>query len=194
LAQRVADLIKTHADLNHYKILDIGSGCGIIGLELSIHCPPINFIDFLEIQDVYLPFFTKNLNMIHGDTKNNFCFINENYAILNTIEYKDRYDIIVSNPPYFFVEEGLLSPNDFKNRCRFFIDSDFKTLILGIANCLKKTGVAYILVRAGNQHGRNLLDEINTLLNGLAIAHRVEDIRGTHLIQIHHVSHTNVQH
>ena len=92
--------------------------------------------------------------------------------------------MIISNPPYFFLGEGLLSPNEFKNRCRFFIDSDFNNLIKAVLFSLKPGGRAYLLVRPGSHHGRNLFDEIKDLSLGFADVQILDEVRGTNIVEL----------
>ncbi len=185
LAQKVAGLIKSGPILEDWKVLDLCAGCGIIGLELSLHSPLLSKMDFLEIQENYLPFFQKNLEMIYPRPRlKDFTFLNLNYQDLMTKSHENSYDLIVSNPPYFFKGEGLLSPNQFKNRCRFFLDSDFETLILTIANILKPNACAYILVRKGDHHGRDPINEIKAILGSFASAQIIDNVRGTDIVQI----------
>ena len=99
--------------------------------------------------------------------------------------YREKYDVIVSNPPYFFQGEGLLSPNnDFKNRCRFFIDSDFYNLIKATIFTLKPHGRAFILARPGTHHGRNLINEIKKFSLGLARVQILDEVRGTNIVEL----------
>lgn len=185
LAQKVGHLIKNEGSLLDWKTLDLCAGCGIIGLELSLHVQELCAIDFLEIQEIYKPFFDKNIEMIHPNPRTkNFQFLHLNYQELVKPEYENHYDLIVSNPPYFFKNEGIPSPNEFKNRCRFFIDSSFETLIEGIYNSLKPNKSAFILVRSGNQHGRNPLEDIKKILNTRAAVQIIDNVRGTDIIQI----------
>ncbi|MBP9680104.1 MAG: methyltransferase [Bacteriovorax sp.] len=185
LAQKVATLLENKTNLESWKVLDLCSGCGIIGLELSLHRPELLHFDFLEIQNLYFPFFQKNVEMICSDTQNKHMhFLNHNYQVLLGNAFEDSYDLIVSNPPYFFKGEGLLSPNDFKNRCRFFLDSDFKTLIEAITNSLRPNASAYLLMRKGDHHGRSALKEINRILKGRASAQIIDNIRGTEIVHI----------
>lgn len=185
LAQKVSKLIHHNNDLETWKVLDLCAGCGIIGLELSLHSPTLSVIDFLEIQENYRPYFEKNVSMIYGEGPlKQLRFLQKNYADLLKPEYENTYDLIVSNPPYFFKNEGLLSPSEFKNRCRFFLDSDFKTLIEAIANVLKIESSAFVLVRKGTHHGRNPLDDIQTILGSRALVQVCDEVRGTDIVQI----------
>lgn len=185
LAQKTAEFIRPNQDLAEWKVLDLCSGCGIIGLELSLHSPELRTIDFLEIQELYKSYFEKNVAMIYGTAPHkSIRFLTENYESLLNKENENSYDLIVSNPPYFIKGEGLLSPNEFKNRCRFFLDSDFKTLFAGIVHALKPGRSAYVLVRKGNHHGRHPLDDIHKIISGAASAKVCDEVRGTDIIQI----------
>lgn len=187
LAQVVARKLESHPNPEELSVLDLCAGCGVIGLELQFHLKGLKKIDFLEVQDVYRSYFEKNVQQAKKADANKdaqFNFLNLNYEALLSGEFKDRYDIIISNPPYFFQGEGLLSPNDFKNRCRFFIDSDFKTLVMAILNSLKPEGTAYVLARPGSHHGRNLYEEIKSQARGLASVQIVDEVRGTNVVEL----------
>lgn len=185
LAQKTAEFIRSEPDLPDWKVLDLCSGCGIIGLELSLHSPKLHSIDFLEIQELYKSYFEKNVAMIYGlAPEKSLRFLNLNYSALAGKDYESSYDLIISNPPYFIKGEGLLSPNEFKNRCRFFLDSDFTTLFAGIVHALKPGRSAYVLVRKGSHHGRHPLKDIQKCVEGLASAQVCDEVRGTDIIQI----------
>ncbi len=183
LAQKVAGVLMSHENPSNLRVLDLCSGCGVIGLELNFHLKSINKIDFLEVQEVYRPYFEKNVEQAQSKDSE-FNFLNMNYAELLNSEHQEKYDVIVSNPPYFFIGEGLLSPNEFKNRCRFFIDSDFKKLIAATIFSLKPNGKAFMLVRPGSHHGRSLHDEIKTLSVGMARVEILDEVRGTNVVML----------
>ncbi|AUN97579.1 SAM-dependent methyltransferase [Bacteriovorax stolpii] len=183
LAQKVALKLGSHPEPETLKVLDLCSGCGVVGLELNFHLRALKKIDFLEVQDVYLPHFEENV--VQAKTEDShFRFLNMNYADLLNEEFKEHYDVIISNPPYFFLGEGLLSPNEFKNRCRFFIDSDFNNLIKAVLFSLRPGGRAYLLVRPGSHHGRNLFDEIKDLSLGFADVQILDEVRGTNIVEL----------
>jgi release factor glutamine methyltransferase len=79
------------------KILDIGTGSGIIPLVLKKHFPAakIHSIDFsekaLEVAKKNADFHKLEINFIHNDYLNS--------------ELNGNFDIIISNPPYIGIEE-----------------------------------------------------------------------------------------
>jgi methylase of polypeptide subunit release factors len=108
-------------------------------------------MDFMEVQSVYKSHFESNLSRLGGiDTVTQW--LECNYEILQTPAFKQRYNLILCNPPYFFADHGRLSPSEFKNRCRFYLDSDFPNLIRGLANSLTQQGQVFMLLRDLPEH------------------------------------------
>ena len=85
--------------IQNLKLLDIGTGSGIIPITLKKHFPnaEISAIDIsekaLEIAQKNADFHKKEINFIQAD-------------FLNT-ELTENYDIIISNPPYIGIEENI---------------------------------------------------------------------------------------
>lgn len=81
------------------KILDIGTGSGVIPLVLKKHFPEaeVSSIDFsekaLEVAKRNAAFHQLEINFIHGDYLNS--------------ELTDYYNVIISNPPYIGIEEEI---------------------------------------------------------------------------------------
>lgn len=183
LAHTVAKNYEAHPHLDELRVLDLCAGCGVVGLEFFCHLKNIKYIDFLEVQETYSPYFIKNVQLINPEATN-FNFLLLNYKNIVAEEFKDKYDLIISNPPYFFKGEGILSPSEFKNRCRFFMDANLDELIKAILFTLKPNGKAYILVRPGTHHGRNIENDIANLVGEKGHSKIVDNIRGTDLLCI----------
>ncbi len=58
--------------------------------------------------------------------------------------YKAKYDVIVSNPPFF--NNSLKSPSFNKNLARHTDNLSFEELIIGVKNLLKPNGVFYLIL------------------------------------------------
>jgi tRNA1Val (adenine37-N6)-methyltransferase len=189
-------IFERHADrlCPRTHVLDLCAGCGIVGLDFLFHCREELGItpfacDFVEIQKAYALHFAENVNRL-GETACKLNFIIDNYTALLAEPFREKYDLVMCNPPYFRLGQGKLSSSEFKNRCRFFLDSDFTTLVKAVCHSLKPTGTAYLLLRSLNDHGLNPLAEARMeLASSAAIIEIVGDIRGTDLMRIMKVKH-----
>lgn len=184
LAQKVASILEKEGHVAQKSFLDLCSGCGVVGLELAIYCCDVRKIDFMEVQAIYKKHFEENCSKLFPSEKE-MNFLHLNYeSCLQEKEFSERYDVILSNPPYFFQGEGLYSPSEFKNRCRFFMDSSFEKLIESILFMLRPNGRAFVLIRDGKHHGRTLVQEVQKLVSGRASACVIDNVRGTNVVEI----------
>lgn len=120
-------------------ILDIGCGSGVISLILAqksianIHALDIN----IEACNLAKENFK---NSKWADRLKVFCKAVQNF------DTKIKYDIIVSNPPYF--TSGNPSPQKAKAIAKHDLELDLKDLLLGINRFLSEDGKAYIIYPA----------------------------------------------
>jgi tRNA1(Val) A37 N6-methylase TrmN6 len=186
LARRIFEETRSF-DMNQFRALDICSGSGIVGLDFLFHreveglSAPKNF-DFLELQPEYRTHFFENVQRL-ASTKTNAHFLQRNYEDLQDVEFANMYDLIVSNPPYFFKWQGKQSPSPFKNRCKFFIDSDLDNLIQGIAHALKPGGLCFMLLRDLPDHGWNVLEAVGKHCNEVFSLTVLGDVSGTRFVK-----------
>lgn len=101
LAREIFEELKNKNEFkNSLRILDLCSGCGVIGLDFVFHIlkeqtsdlnTPVSLeVDFLEIQDVYRPHFEKNvesLGSLFSLSKTKLSFLNTNYENLQTASF-----------------------------------------------------------------------------------------------------------
>lgn len=167
LAREVFELEKKYsADFSQVRALDLCSGSGIVGLDWLYHIcheqmTPPKSLDFLELQTVYDEHFNQNSQKLFEI----FPQISQTTLSTHWKNYSDfqsssTYQIILCNPPYFRVGQGALSNSDFKNRCRFFLDSDFVSLLACIKRNLSFDGRAYVLIPDLKPHGIDIEKEI----------------------------------
>lgn len=182
LAEFVAEQLQSHTNLGSLSVLDLCAGCGVVGIELSYYLQAIRQIDFIEIQDIYTDYFYQNVVTVNRpELQLRWKLLN--YDELQQEEWAEKYDLIVSNPPYFHQGHGMLSPSNFKNRCRFYLDSSFQNYIRALGNSLATNGKAYFLLRPLNHHGLDLLSVTNDVLQETSvIAEKISNIRGTDII------------
>ena len=85
--------------IQNLKLLDIGTGSGIIPITLKKHFPNSE-ISAIDISEKALEIAKKNAEFHQA----NIQFIQQDY--LNT-KLEENYDIIISNPPYIGIEENI---------------------------------------------------------------------------------------
>lgn len=191
LARYVFEWVRQNTNFQFQSVADLCSGCGIVGLDFLIHLYQNKMklpdaIDFVEVQNTYRNHFEHNVSQFQllcpSDIRS--CFINQNYAELSQQPlFFDKYDLIICNPPYFNLGQGKLSPSEFKNRCRFFIDSDFDHLLKSIHDSLKNQGAAFVLLRSLKDH--KLDYDLKKLSQSFGVDLEIVcDIRGTDVLKI----------
>jgi len=186
LARRVFEIMQS-TGLNPNRVMDLCSGCGVVGIDYLMHLqnagmPSPGKIDFLEVQSVYHSFFARNIAQV--ENVKSFEFMTLNYAdVVHKKELQSQYDLILCNPPYFQKQMGVLSDSEFKNRCRFFIDSDFTNLMQALIFLLKPMASAFVLLKDLSQNGIPLSEQLQIFSDQLSFK-ILEKVRTTDLYQI----------
>ncbi len=188
LARFVATQLESRTDLGSLRVLDLCAGCGVIGMELSWHLQAIRQIDFVEIQDIYTEYFYQNIANINRPELQ-FRWHLLNYDELHKEQWEGKFDLTVSNPPYFKPGHGVLSPSKFKNRCRFYLDSSFQNYIRALANSLANNGKAYFLLRPLKHHGLDLFSDIQEILQETSVTvKKISHTRGSDIILLEKIN------
>ncbi|MEZ4797237.1 MAG: methyltransferase [Flavobacteriaceae bacterium] len=135
-------LLGAWATIKHhpFSILDIGSGTGVISLMLAQRCQA-ELIDAIEIDDDAYEQCTENFeNSTWNDRL--FCY----HASLEEFveEIDDKYDLIVSNPPFY--SDEYKSENIQRDIARFQDALPFNHLIESVSKLLSETGVFSVIV------------------------------------------------
>ena len=119
------------------KILDIGTGTGIISLMLAQRSSAIT-IDGVEIDtSAYMQTVD---NFENSDWSDRLYCYNASFQKFadDTHKEKETYDLIVSNPPFY--TEDYITKNSSRNKARFTTSLTFKQLIAGVSKILSKSG------------------------------------------------------
>ena len=121
--------------LSDQRILDVGTGTGIIALMMAQRNANA-FIDAVEIENKASKeaMFNFNSSLWHDRLQSwNAAF--QDYVLLNDTP---MYDHIVSNPPFF--SGGTFSTNENKNNVRHTVKLGHGEMLLAVSKVLKKDG------------------------------------------------------
>lgn len=127
-----------NTDKNRQKILDIGTGSGIITLLLSKRFPDFEF-SAVEIQKDLYELALENFKL-HSLEVNATC------CDYQDIKGQDIYDIIVSNPPYY--NKGNQPKKEQVAIARHEIIGDMESLVKKSNKLLKGGGFLYVIYPA----------------------------------------------
>jgi tRNA1Val (adenine37-N6)-methyltransferase len=120
------------------RILDIGTGSGVIALMLAQRSDVETLIDAVEINaddaaqardNVSQSPWPKRVRVIHGSIQDMIA---------------DSYDLIVCNPPYF--SKSLLPPDESRTRARHSTMLSHDDLIAAVRRLLKPAGKFYLIL------------------------------------------------
>ncbi|MCF2624857.1 methyltransferase [Fusobacterium perfoetens] len=124
------------------KVLDIGSGCGIIPILLA-EKKGMKDIWGVEIQKSSAEVFKKNIE------ENNF---SDRITVLNCdveeLTCGNSFDYIISNPPYMAFDGKKISENENKKIARHEIYLDLQKLIKNAKRLLKPRGEFFLVHRS----------------------------------------------
>lgn len=142
---------------NPNSILDIGAGTGVIALQLAQRSDA-EIIDALEIDDNA---FEQALDNFESSPWNNrlFCYhiSLENFAK----EIEDRYDLIVSNPPFY--NDDFESNSKARNTARFTSALSFENLLSAVSELLSDHGTFSVIIPFKEEKNFIALAEKNNL-------------------------------
>lgn len=134
-------LIGAWADVSEaVNILDVGAGTGLIALMMAQR-NPLALIDAIEIDGE--AFEECLFNVEHSPWRNRIKVWCCSFQAFTEIS-DQKYDLIISNPPYF--SNGILSPESSRSQARHSHGLPMEELIGGTARMLSQNGrAAFIL-------------------------------------------------
>lgn len=114
------------------RVLDVGTGCGVIALMIAQR-NPIAVLDAIDIDHDAIEEAT--LNFADSPWNNRLTAIKCDF---NSMKEEERYDLIVSNPPYF--TNGVLPTGDARTTARHTGTLNYNQLIDKAARLLSDDG------------------------------------------------------
>lgn len=121
------------------RILDIGTGTGLVALMLAQRSLPAVNIVALEIDEAGVKQARENVK--RSPWKNNIKVLQQDF---NQYKSAVKFDIIVCNPPYFV--DSLECPDQQRNKARHNTSLTYTDLLRGVADLLTKNGVFTIII------------------------------------------------
>ncbi len=137
-APLLADFVRTRST---DRCLELGTGCGIISLLLSIK--PFSHITGVEIQTSLVDLARRNVCLNHLEDR-----ISLIHADLRRFHTDHKFDVVFSNPPYIRARTGHLSASSEKSIAKHEIKCDILDIMHKTAELLKKRGRAYFIFTA----------------------------------------------
>jgi tRNA1(Val) A37 N6-methylase TrmN6 len=137
-APLLADFIQTK---DEDICLELGTGCGIISLLLSVK--PFARITAVEIQDALADLARRNVQLNHLENR-----IQVVHQDLRTFHSGRRFDVVFSNPPYIRANGGRLSESTEKSIAKHELKCDILGIMQKTAEVLKKDGRAQFIYAA----------------------------------------------
>ena len=128
------------------KILDIGTGCGIIALLLAQRSKAQ--ITGIELQETMAKIAIRNIEI--NEFENQVKIINEDIKNYKNIFNRDEFDTIVTNPPYFEFTGDIFQTNNLEQlaNARHNINLRLEEIIKISSYLLKNTGSFSIVFRS----------------------------------------------
>lgn len=120
------------------NVLDIGTGSGLIALMLAQRNAMAQ-ITAIELEGQAAEQANQNFSL--SPWKDRLTLLNIDFK---NFESSDKFDLIVSNPPYFV--NSLRSPNANKNQARHTDGLSFDDLLDGVAKLLTSDGTACFII------------------------------------------------
>ncbi|MDD3539065.1 MAG: methyltransferase [Atribacterota bacterium] len=130
---------------NREKIIDLGTGCGIIPL-LIYHPQKNNIIYGVEIQEKLASLAKRNVSL--NNLENQIYILQDN---INTLKEKftgESFDVAIANPPFLPSGRGKSSSQKEQLIARHEINMNLESLVLIANYLLKKGGRLYLIHRA----------------------------------------------
>jgi len=127
------------------NVIDIGTGTGIIGLLLCKKTN-LNKIYGIEIQEDVANLARKNIEL--NNLTNRFEIINENIKNIFKILETNKFDVVVTNPPYKKAETGIVNKEETQIISRHEVECTLEDIIKISYRLMKDCGEFYMIHRA----------------------------------------------
>jgi tRNA1Val (adenine37-N6)-methyltransferase len=126
----------------HETVLDIGTNHGVLLLEASTYQP--SWMVGIDINDLAIEVAHKNMSL------NNITNVSLICADVTKHKFDQKFDVIISNPPFFSESTHTYSQTPAKQFAKFTSTLTIESLLHVIKKNLKPQGRAYIVFRSAS--------------------------------------------
>ncbi len=126
------------------KVIDLGTGTGIINILLSGKTEAESFVG-VEIQEEVADMAKRSVEL--NNLENKIKIINENILNLKNTYKRNTFDVVVTNPPYKKLNTGIVNDEDKKMISRHEITANLRDFIRTASYLLKDYGEFYMVHR-----------------------------------------------
>lgn len=119
------------------RVLDVGTGCGVIALMIAQR-NPVAYIDGIDIDAASIE--EAALNFARSPWSDRLA---AHLVDFNDMDGSERYDLVVSNPPFF--TNGILPDGDSRTQARHTTSLSYRQLIDGAACLLSDDGILALI-------------------------------------------------
>jgi tRNA1Val (adenine37-N6)-methyltransferase len=127
------------------RVIDLGTGCGILPLLLSQNAKAHSFVG-VEIQKGLVECAEKNVILNHLEDR--ISILKQDFRELKRIFPPGSFDVALSNPPYRQVQTGRINPSMEKAIARHEIKGTLEDLISVASYLLPPKGRYYLIFPA----------------------------------------------
>lgn len=127
------------------RVIDLGTGCGILPLLLSQNTKASSFVG-VEIQSGLAECAEKNVFLNHLEDR--VSILKQDFRELKTIFPPGSFDVVLSNPPYRKYQTGRVNPSMDKAIARHEIKGKLEDLVSMASYLLPPKGRCYLIFPA----------------------------------------------
>jgi tRNA1Val (adenine37-N6)-methyltransferase len=132
-------LLGAYADITCRKrILDIGTGTGLVSIMLAQRCDA----EIVSLEPDYESFLQSEENVKRCKWAGRIKVINSNLQSYNSVE--EKFDLIVTNPPYF--SNSMKNPDPRKSSARHTDSLSSEDLLTGVEKLMNDSGIFQLIM------------------------------------------------
>lgn len=168
----LSDFIARTRNKSSHLFLEVGTGCGVISLELAKKDSDIS-IHAIEPQSLFYEHFYKNIKNYNINNVELVRASLEDFSLKN----KKTYDVIFLNPPYFWNSESRASPDQNRDQCRRMKKEVFSQWLKLFHGLLNESGELFLSYRS---------DDVEVMIRDSEVWNiiQMEKTQGCSLIQL----------